>query len=63
MTQRSAPSEPNRVFWKIQAVGWTVYAFALMVPWIGEYPVSMMLPNKVVVAGTGLLVSSGLREL
>ena len=63
MTQRSTPSEPNLVFWKVQAVGWSAYAFALMMPWIGEYLVSIMLPNKVVVAGTGLLVSSGLREL
>lgn len=40
---------------------WPAYGIALMLPWLGTYTVSAMLPNKLVVAGTGLLASAGLR--
>lgn len=50
-------------FWVAQVVAWAAYGFALMVPWLGRYPVSVMWANKVIVGGTGLLVSSALRFL
>lgn len=50
-------------FWLVQLLGWSAYGLALMVPWLGRYPVSVMLPNKVIVGGTGLLVSSVLRSV
>ena len=49
------------LFWSLQLAGWSAYAVALMVPWLGRYPLSIMWSNKVVIAGTGLLVSSVLR--
>jgi hypothetical protein len=40
---------------------WFAYGLLLMVPWLGRYPVLLMLPNKVVVGGTGLLTTALLR--
>jgi len=51
------------LFWALQLGGWTAYAVALMVPWLGRYPLSVMWSNKLIIAGAGLLVSSGLRVL
>ncbi len=45
----------------VQLIGWTAYATALIVPWLGRYPLSVMWANKVVIAGTGLATSSLLR--
>jgi hypothetical protein len=50
-----------RVFWALQLGGWTAYALALMVPWLGRYPISVMWSNKLVIAATGLATSSLLR--
>ena len=49
------------LFWALQLGGWTAYAVALMVPWLGRYPLSVMWSNKLVIAGTGLATSSALR--
>jgi two-component system, LytTR family, sensor kinase len=51
------------LFWALQLGGWTAYAVALMVPWLGRYPLSVMWSNKLVIASTGLLTSSGLRAI
>ncbi len=53
----------TRLFWLLQLGGWTAYAVALMVPWLGRYPISAMWSNKLVIAGTGLVTSSVLRLL
>jgi len=53
----------SREFWVLQLGGWTAYAIALMVPWLGRYPISVMWSNKLVIAGTGLATSSVLRLL
>lgn len=45
-------------FWRAQAMVWATYAFALMVPWLGTYTVSSMLPRKVIIAGLGLSISA-----
>jgi two-component system, LytTR family, sensor kinase len=52
-----------RLFWMLQIGGWTAYAVALMVPWLGRYPLSVMWSNKLVIAGTGFATSSLLRLL
>jgi hypothetical protein len=49
-----------RRFAGIQVVVWSAYAAALMIPWLGEYSVAAMLPNKFIVASMGIAVSSGL---
>ena len=54
-------SRDGYLFWALQFGGWAAYAIALMVPWLGRYPLSVMWSNKLVIAGTGLLTSSGLR--
>jgi hypothetical protein len=51
----------TRLFWVLQLGGWTAYAVALMVPWLGRYPISVMWSNKLVIAATGLAASSVLR--
>jgi two-component system, LytTR family, sensor kinase len=53
----------TRLFWTLQLGGWTAYAIALMLPWLGRYPISVMWSNKLVIAGTGLVTSSLLRVL
>jgi len=53
----------TRLFWSLQLGGWTAYAVALMVPWLGRYPISVMWSNKLVIATTGLITSSLLRAL
>ncbi len=52
-----------RVFWALQLGGWAAYAVALMVPWLGRFPISVMWSNKLVIAATGLVTSSVLRLL
>jgi hypothetical protein len=51
----------TRAFWILQAGGWAAYAIALMIPWLGRYPISVMWGNKLIIATTGLLTSAGLR--
>ena len=53
----------DRIFWSLQLGGWAAYALALMVPWLGRYPISVMWSNKLVIATTGLVTSSLLRVL
>jgi hypothetical protein len=56
----NGPFRGSRLFWEMHVIGWAAYGFALMAPWLGTYPVSLMLPNKLVIAGVGLLASWGL---
>jgi hypothetical protein len=56
-------SQPDVRFWATQSSLWIGYGVALMLPWVGTYTIASMVPNKVVVAGSGLLISSGLRTL
>jgi hypothetical protein len=58
---RSRDPRETHVFWAVNTVFWCVYGTLLMLPWLGRYSISLMLPNKVVIAGTGLLVSAALR--
>jgi two-component system, LytTR family, sensor kinase len=61
---RTTPRDHHaRVFWALQLCGWTAYAIALMVPWLGRYPISVMWSNKLAIAATGLGTSSVLRLL
>jgi two-component system LytT family sensor kinase len=57
------PDRDARLFWALQLGGWTAYAVALTVPWLGRYPLSVMWSNKLVIAGAGLATSSALRLL
>ena len=50
-----------RAFWALQLGGWAAYAIALIVPWLGRYPISVRWSNKLVIAATGLVASSVLR--
>ena len=50
-------------FWSLNVLIWSAYAVALMVPWIGRYPIADMLPNKLTIALTGVAVSGGLSAL
>src|SRR5215207_1909170 len=63
----TALSDPRhgyaRLFWALQLGGWTAYAVALTVPWLGWYPLSVMWSNKLVIAGVGLATSCALRAL
>ena len=63
----TASSRPSRrgsspLFWTFQLVVWPAYGVALMLPWLGTYTIASMMPNKLVVAGTGLAISAGLRS-
>ena len=58
LTQR-----PALAFWSFNALVWASYAAILMIPWIGRYPIPQMLPNKVLIAGTGIAVTGALRVL
>lgn len=57
------PERPSTSFWTVQIACWSAYGIALMVPWLGVYPIRVMLPNKVAIAGTGLLISVALRAI
>src|SRR6476620_8529324 len=59
----TSPERNARLFWALQFAGWTAYAVALMIPWLGRYPLSVMWSNKLVIAGTGLATSSILRVI
>jgi two-component system, LytTR family, sensor kinase len=56
-------ADTARLFWALQLGGWTAYAVALTVPWLGRYPLSVMWSNKLVIAGVGLATSCVLRAL
>ena len=55
----NAPFATSR-FWKAQAVVWAAYGVAVTIPWIGRYTIASMVPNKLVIAGGGFIVSSTL---
>jgi hypothetical protein len=48
-------------FWILQLTFWPLYGMILMVPWVGVFTFSSMLPNKLIVAGTGILAGLALR--
>lgn len=50
-------------FWLAQAMVWSAYGVALLLPWLGTYTVASMLPNKLVIAGIGLLLTAGMRAV
>jgi hypothetical protein len=51
----------TRAFWILQAAGWAAFVIALMLPWLGAYPISLMLERKIPMACVGLLTTLGLR--
>jgi hypothetical protein len=59
----SRPERTPPSFWTVQLACWSVYGILLMLPWLGVYPIRVMLPNKVAIAGTGLLISVALRAI
>lgn len=58
-----APAPSSTRFWGFNALFWSAYAGALMIPWLDRYSVLYMLPNKVVIAATGVAVTGLLRSL
>ena len=50
-------------FWALQAAAWSGYGAMLMAPWIGTYSVALMLPSKIAIAASGLVISSTLRAV
>ncbi len=63
LLNQPAEAPPASPFWTFQLVIWHAYGLVLMLPWLGTYPVGSMLPNKLVIAGSGLLASTGLRAV
>ena len=58
-----ATAPPSARFWGFNALFWGTYAGALMIPWLDRYSVADMLPNKVVIASAGVVVTGALRAL
>lgn len=48
------------MFWRIQAGVWLAYATMLTIPWIGRYTIASMIPNKLLIAATGIAASSAI---
>jgi hypothetical protein len=63
MPRSLASLDSENRFWLLQAGVWSGYGLLLMIPWIGTYSIVSMIPTKVVLAGTALLVSSALHLL
>ncbi|HYC53158.1 MAG TPA: LytTR family DNA-binding domain-containing protein [Gemmatimonadaceae bacterium] len=57
------PIDERGRFWILQVVFWPAYGVILMVPWFGIFTVSSMIPNKLMVAGTGMLAGLCLRPV
>ena len=55
--------QPAIAFWTFNGLLWATYAIVLMLPWLDRYTISQMLPNKVLIAGTGIAVTGALRTL
>jgi len=55
-----APNPHGATFWLVNSAVWSAYAGSLMIPWLGQYPVLDMLPNKVAIAASGIAVSGTL---
>jgi two-component system, LytTR family, sensor kinase len=51
----------SRGFWALQIAGWAAFAVALMVPWLGAFPLDLMLWNKLPLVVTGFAVTVALR--
>ncbi len=51
----------SRGFWALQIAGWLAFSLALMVPWLGAFPLTRMLWNKLPLIVTGFAVTVGLR--
>jgi hypothetical protein len=58
-----ATSPTSTKFWGFNALFWCAYAAALMIPWLDRYSVLYMLPNKMVIASTGIAMTGLLRSL
>ena len=50
-----------RAFWVLQIGGWLAFVAALMVPWLGAFPLRLMLWNKLPLVVTGFAVTWLLR--
>ena len=50
-----------RAFWVLQIGGWLAFVAALMVPWLGAFPLRLMLWNKLPLVVTGFAVTLLLR--
>jgi hypothetical protein len=55
------PSPQATRFWVVNSAVWSAYGAALMIPWLGQYSVLDMLPNKLAIAACGVAVSGALR--
>jgi two-component system LytT family sensor kinase len=52
----------SRAFWTLQIGGWLAFVAALMVPWLGAFPLPRMLWNKLPLIATGFAVTVALRS-
>ena len=50
-------------FWLLQLLGWSVFVGALLLPWLGSYPLGGMLAAKVPLVGAGIAATLLLRAL
>jgi hypothetical protein len=53
----------TRTFWALQIAGWTAFVGALLVPWLGAYPLRWMLWNKLPLVLTGFATTLLLRAV
>jgi hypothetical protein len=53
----------SRAFWTLQLGGWLAFAAALMVPWLGAFPLRLMAWNKLPLLVIGFAVTLLLRAL
>jgi hypothetical protein len=51
----------ERRFWGFECVFWLSYGAVLMLPWLGRYSIVAMLPNKLLIAATGLIATLAVR--
>jgi len=51
----------SRAFWMMQIGGWLAFLVALVVPWLGAFPLPRMLWNKLPLIVTGFAVTLALR--
>jgi hypothetical protein len=62
-THRPFSEWPSVRYWGMHVALWVAYSASLMLPWLGEYSIALMLPNKAVIAATAILSSALLREV
>jgi hypothetical protein len=58
-----ASGRQERLFWIFQLLFWPGYGVVLMLPWIGTYTIASMIPNKIGVAVTGVVVGLLMRRV